>query len=96
MCNHRFNITIFISSAYDVRLLGEKKMRPIDADEVKKAFIGNRYGTKAIEYVIDNAPTVKAIPVEWIEKKLYCCDNINAEIFVKALIREWENNEWRQ
>lgn len=43
-------------------------MRLIDADEVKKAFIGNRYGTKAIEYVIDDAPTVKAIPVEWIKK----------------------------
>lgn len=42
-------------------------MRLIDADEVKKAFIGNRYGTKAIEYVIDNAPTVQAIPVEYIE-----------------------------
>lgn len=43
-------------------------MRLIDADEVKKAFIGNRYGAKAIEYVIDDAPTVKAIPVEWIKK----------------------------
>lgn len=43
-------------------------MRLIDADEVKKAFIGNRYGTKAIEYVIDDAPTVKAIPIEWIEQ----------------------------
>lgn len=43
--------------------------RLIDADELKRAFIGNRYGTKAIEYVIDNTPTVKAIPIEWIEKK---------------------------
>lgn len=42
-------------------------MRLIDADEVKKAFVGNRYGTKAIEYVIDNAPTVQAIPVEYIK-----------------------------
>ena len=39
---------------------------------------------------IDKAPTVKAIPIERIEKKLNCCDNINAEIFVKALIRDWE------
>lgn len=39
-------------------------MRIVDADEVKKAFIGNRYGTKAIEYVIDNLPTVKAIPID--------------------------------
>lgn len=44
-------------------------MRLIDADKVKRAFIGNRYGTKAIEYVIDDAPTVKAIPIDWIEKK---------------------------
>ena len=44
-------------------------MRLIKADEVKKAFIGNRYGTKAIEYIIDNVPTVKAIPVEWIKKQ---------------------------
>lgn len=43
-------------------------MRLIDADEVKRSFIGNRYGTKAIEYVIDNEPTVKAIPIEWIEQ----------------------------
>lgn len=43
-------------------------MRLIDADKVKRAFIGNRYGTKAIEYVIDDAPTVKAITVEWINK----------------------------
>lgn len=43
-------------------------MRLIDADEVKKAFIGNRYGTKAIEYVIDNTPTVEAIPKEWIKR----------------------------
>ena len=45
-------------------------MRLSAADEVKKAFIVNRYGTKAIEYVIDDAPTVKAIPVERIEKRL--------------------------
>lgn len=35
----------------------------------------------------------KAIPVEWIENKLKCCDNINAEIFVKSLIREWEKED---
>ena len=43
-------------------------MRLIDADKLKRAFIGNRYGTKAIEYVIDDAPTVKAIPIEWVKK----------------------------
>lgn len=46
----------------------KKMSRLIDADELKRAFIGNRYGTKAIEYVIDNVPTVNAIPIEWIEE----------------------------
>lgn len=41
-------------------------MRLIDADELKKAFVGKRYGTKAIEYVIDNAPTVEAIHIWWL------------------------------
>lgn len=47
--------------------------RLIDADTVKRAFIGNRYGTKAIEYVIDNVPTVEAIPVEWLLKRAKLC-----------------------
>ena len=38
-------------------------MRLIDADELKKVFIGNRYGTRAIEYYIDNAPIIDAEPV---------------------------------
>lgn len=37
----------------------------------------------------------KAIPVEWIENKLKCCDNINAEIFVKSLIRDWRKENGR-
>lgn len=43
-------------------------MRLIDADKLKKAFVGNRYGTKAIEYVINDMPTVEAIPIEWIKE----------------------------
>lgn len=42
--------------------------RLINADELKRAFIGNRYGIKAIEYVIDDAPTVEAIPIEFIKQ----------------------------
>ena len=45
-------------------------MRLIDADKLKRRFVGNRYGTKAIEYVIDNSPTVKAILIEWIIKRI--------------------------
>ena len=36
-------------------------MRLINADELKKAFVGNKYGTQAIEYYIDNAPTVDPV-----------------------------------
>ncbi len=45
-------------------------MRLIDADKLKRRFVGNRYGTKAIEYVIDNSPTVEAIPIETIKKEI--------------------------
>ena len=56
-------------------------MRLIDADELKKTFVGNKYGTQAIEYYIDNAPTVDAEPVRhghWEEDMgacwCSCCD----------------------
>ena len=37
----------------------------------------------------------KAISIDWIENKLKCCDNINAEIFVKSLIRDWRKENGR-
>lgn len=46
-------------------------MRPIDADALKGSLIGNRYGVKAIDYAIDQAPTLDVRPVvhgHWIEK----------------------------
>ena len=49
----------------------------------------------AVLDAIEFEPEVKAIPIKWIEKKLNCCDNINAEIFVKALIRDWEEENGR-
>ena len=46
---------------------GDEMMpRLIDADKLKADFIGKRYGTQAIEYVIDQQPTVEAIPIDWI------------------------------
>lgn len=36
-------------------------MRLIDADKLKADFIGNRYGVQAIEYVIDQQPTVEVV-----------------------------------
>lgn len=70
-------------------------MRLIDADEVKKAFIGNRYGTKAIEYVIDDAPTVEAIPKEWIKKwcnieHKSCEERLMLRYGVITMLEDWE------
>lgn len=36
-------------------------MRLIDADKLKADFIGKRYGVQAIEYVIDQQPTVEIV-----------------------------------
>lgn len=47
------------------------------------------------ESAVEEQPTVEAIPIERIEKKLNCCDNINAEIFVKSLIRDWRKENGR-
>jgi len=68
-------------------------MRLIDADKVKRAFIGNRYGTKAIEYVIDNVPTVKAIPVEWIKKwfsQFYGEQGLEWNRCKRFMLEDWE------
>ena len=79
-------------------------MRLIDADEIIKETWGvvikdmfHMHETVEVVSTIDieKAPTVKAIPIEWIENKLKCCDNINAEIFVKSLIREWRKENGR-
>lgn len=67
--------------------------RLIDADMVKRAFIGNRYGTKAIEYVIDDVPTVKAISVEWIKKYAKKGGRIANILFpfeIEMMLEDWE------
>ena len=63
-------------------------MRLIDADEVKKAFIGNRYGTKVIEYVIDNTPTVEAITVEWVEEWGWK-NGMSESMSLRVMIDDW-------
>ena len=71
---------------------GRKKMsRPIDADETKRAFVGNRYGSKAIEYVIDSQPTVKAIPIDKPFLKMEYGDYVvyNKKWLVNHLQTEW-------
>lgn len=81
-------------------------MRLIDKDNLRKPskgmFIYQDEFEDDVQHVafeaytkddIEREPTVEAIPIEWIENKLKCCDNINAEIFVKALIRDWEKEK---
>lgn len=54
------------------RLTRHYAPRLIDADSLKLAFIGKRYGTQAIEYVIDQQPTVEAEPIrrgQWIDEQ---------------------------
>lgn len=79
-------------------------MRLIDADVFKTEYenlitwVSHRAEKARLrEFIkdIQNQPTVEAITVEWIEKKLKCCDNINAEIFVKSLIRDWRKENGR-
>lgn len=33
---------------------------------------------------------VDAIPIEWIRKQLKNCDNIHAELYIRALLKQWE------
>lgn len=79
-------------------------MKIIDADELMNTLgaihnkIGAEFDYKRIMQEIRQRArhnNVKVIPIEWIENKLKCCDNINAEIFVKALIRDWEEENGR-
>ena len=72
-------------------------MRLIDADKLMESLDPKEsvWVGLVLSELIANAPTVEAITVEWIENKLKCCDNINAEIFVKSLIRNWRKENGR-
>ena len=68
-------------------------MRLIDADKLKEELIVNGLGYQY--YMLDYAPTVKAIPIEWIAKQRIDTDEQGA--FTTAylmLIEKWrEENE---
>ena len=87
-------------------------MRLIDADkllqetwkvETKDMF----HMTEIVDVVsaidIKEAPTVKAIPIEWIEKWLKEQERIVLisppyynQVRVPKMLEDWENNEWQQ
>ena len=39
---------------------------------------------------IDNAPTVKAIPIEWIKRKAFENPSLSRNLFYRLIIEEWE------
>lgn len=68
-------------------------MRLIDANKLQDYFWDNRsklFQSKDCRIAIDKAPTVEAIPIEWIEKYIkqnYCtCDVVYPEEFLKELV----------
>ena len=76
-------------------------MRLIDADKLKTTavlgmqlqYVDCTYYYFYEEDIIANAPTVEAIPVDWIEKKcreLYEHLYLDESLGVQMLLRDWE------
>lgn len=68
-------------------------MRPIDADAFKESLIGNRYGVKAIDYAIDQAPTLDVRPVvhgHWKNWK----DEHTCSVCRGVVIKVWGDDEY--
>ena len=82
-------------------------MRPIDADALKEVFRGEE-GAKALDHfplrfikvkqIIDNAPTIDAIPVAWLREKIK--EHTDEEGWQDYLansfglcIEEWQNEQ---
>ena len=61
-------------------------MRLIDADKLKQELKVNGLGYQY--YMLDNAPTVKAIPIEFIERKL--AEHWYVDYDVRELLDDWE------
>lgn len=73
-------------------------MRLIDANDLKKNFIGKKYGVKAIEYQIENAQTIDAVPIEWIKryaKKGGRIANILFPFEIEMMLEDWEEENER-
>lgn len=99
-CNYRTYISFLINNAYDVRLLGEKKMRLIDADKLLEPGYTDMFDTPIrftmlSRYAIESAPTVKAIPIEWIKKwcnieHKSCEERLMLRYGVITMLEDWE------
>lgn len=79
-------------------------MRLIDADKLKYAHYVQRKDmpigyegtqpiyadTDIIAYDIDKAPTVKAIPIEWLEKYIWSADTHKEKETLRKMYISWE------
>ena len=74
-------------------------MRLIDADKLKEEMKVNGLGYQY--YMLDNAPTVKAIPIEWIKKWLETCiphydyDRMTYIADVYDMLEDWDEENGR-
>jgi len=80
-------------------------MRLIDADELKKEFPHDEdwnFPVNTNGYVVETIntmPTVDAIPIEWIERKLKSKNiTANVKLILRCLIEKWntENSLYKE
>ena len=77
-------------------------MRLIDADALKETFHGEE-GAKALDHfplrlikvkqIVDNAPTIDAIPVEWL--RAFCADDIaeDQQETIEWMLKVWKREQ---
>lgn len=66
-------------------------MRLIDADKLKQEFEVNGLGYQY--YMLNNAPTVDAIPIEWIKEWLITFNglsDVKGSFVIRMLLDSWE------
>lgn len=71
-------------------------MRLIDADRLRAKITAMVTRPHQFMYEIERAPTVEAIPIEWINDWLNKGRNAKYFIPMMEMIKEWENTEWQQ
>lgn len=78
-------------------------MRPVDADALIDA-LHSKEGAEALDHsplrfikvklIIDNVPTIKTIPIEWIEKCQYEMERGSAMWWaLQSIIERWQNEQ---
>lgn len=68
-------------------------MRLIDADKLPK-YTGYALSADEVAKAVETAPTIEAIPVEWVQKRMSECVSYSIVwIVLRDLLREWERRE---